>query len=147
MRKYNNVVTPFNYNNVVNPPIPLWELQQCCNDSHPYNNVAERKSAMNKARRKELFRILAKLRALPENPPADVVETLAADLREVAEEERSALDSVPESLQSSDKWMEDDEFCCELEESLDELEESRKDGSENPKEILESIIFLLDNIA
>lgn len=59
---------------------------------------------MNKARRKELRRIVEEL------------STLREDLDAVASEEREAYDNLPESLQESDRG-------CTMEEAADELDD------------------------
>lgn len=66
---------------------------------------------MNKTRRYQLRR-LAALACELRNQLADLVE-----------EERAALDNTPDSLQSTDRYIEDDERCSELEEHLGNIEE------------------------
>lgn len=99
---------------------------------------------MNKQRRKELSRIGTRIASLGDKPDRDVVETIFADLEEVADEERGVLDCYPDNLQCTEKWMEDDENCCELEDIAGEYDEDMSD--EDLKKLLERASGVIDNI-
>ena len=66
---------------------------------------------MNTSRRRTLARVAA------------LIGEAYALLSEVTEEEREALDNTPDSLQSSDRYVHDDEQCYELEEAVSNLED------------------------
>ena len=66
---------------------------------------------MNRTRRSRL----AKLSSL--------VCDLRCQLSEIAEEEREALDSTPESLVATERYERDDEHCTSLEDAVGYLEE------------------------
>lgn len=55
------------------------------------------------------------------------LSTLVCDLRcqltEIAEEEREALDSTPESLVATERYERDDDHCTQLEDFVGSLEE------------------------
>lgn len=73
---------------------------------------------MNKARRKDLARIVAKLELLD-----TVREDLMADLESIRDEEQEALDNLPESLQESERGEQMQEYIDTMEEILDDLEQ------------------------
>ena len=56
-------------------------------------------------------------------PLASIVCDLRNRLAEIAEEERTALDSTPETLVTTERYERDDEHCYQLEESVSVLEE------------------------
>lgn len=66
---------------------------------------------MNATRRRQL------------RPLAALACELRSRLAEIAEEERAALDNMPDSLQQGERFERDDENCYQLEEFLDSLEE------------------------
>lgn len=73
---------------------------------------------MNKIRRKELARIVAKLETL-EALRLEIKEELEA----VHEEEQEAFDNLPESLQESERGQQMQECLDAMENALDDLEE------------------------
>lgn len=73
---------------------------------------------MNKIRRKELAKIVAKLETL-EALRSEIQEELEA----IMEEEQEALDNMPESLQDSEKGQQMQEYLDAMESALDDLEE------------------------
>ena len=72
---------------------------------------------MNKARRKELARIVAKLEQLD----AFRLE-IQEELEAVMDEEQEALDNMPESLQDSEKGQQMQEYIDSMENAMDDLE-------------------------
>lgn len=72
---------------------------------------------MNKARRKNLETIIAKLEAIREP-----MGTIWNDLREVADEEQEAYDNMPESLQESERGQQMQEYIDTMDGVLDEIE-------------------------
>ena len=56
-------------------------------------------------------------------PLSSIVCDLRNRLEEIAEEERTALDSTPESLVTSERYERDDEHCTQLEDFVTALEE------------------------
>ena len=73
---------------------------------------------MNKARRKELAQIVAKLEEL-EALHLEIKEELEA----VRDEEQEALDNLPESLQESERGEQMQEYIDAMESALDDLEQ------------------------
>ena len=65
---------------------------------------------MNKPRKKRIEEVIANL------------DQDYQDLDSIVNEERKALDNMPESLQETEKWQQDDENCSELEDIKDEVE-------------------------
>ena len=72
---------------------------------------------MNKMRRKELAKIVAKLEALEA-----LRQEIQEELEAVMEEEQEALDNMPESLQDSEKGQEMQEYIEAMESALDDLD-------------------------
>ncbi len=72
---------------------------------------------MNKMRRKELARIVAKLEEL-EALRSEIQEELEA----VMDEEQEALDNMPESLQDSEKGCQMQEYINTMDYVLDDLD-------------------------
>lgn len=56
-------------------------------------------------------------------PLSSIVCDLRNRLEEIAEEERTALDSTPESLVLTERYERDDEHCAQLEDFVTALEE------------------------
>lgn len=73
---------------------------------------------MNKMRRKELARIVAKLEELEA-----LRQEIQEELEAVMEEEQEALDNMPEGLQESEKGQQMQEYIYTMESALDDLEE------------------------
>ena len=78
---------------------------------------------MNKARRKDLARIVTMLERL-EALRLEIKE----DLEDVLDEEQEALDNMPEGLQESEKGKQMQEYIDAMESALDDLEEIDIDG-------------------
>lgn len=73
---------------------------------------------MNKMRRKELARIVAKLEELEA-----LRQEIQEELEAVMDEEQEALDNMPESLQDSEKGRQMQEYIDAMTDALDDLEE------------------------
>ena len=73
---------------------------------------------MNKARRKELAQIVAKLEAL-EALHLEIKDELQA----VIEEEQEAFDNLPEGFQESERGEQMQEYIDAMESALDDLEQ------------------------
>ena len=72
---------------------------------------------MNKVRRKDLAKIVAKLEAL-DALRAEIQE----DLETVLDEEQEALDNMPESFQDGEKGQQMQEYIDAMEDVMSELE-------------------------
>ena len=73
---------------------------------------------MNKIRRKELAKIVAKLEEL-EALHQEIMEELEA----VRDEEQEALDNLPENLQESERGEQMQEYIDAMESAMDDLEQ------------------------
>lgn len=73
---------------------------------------------MNKARRKELAQIVAKLEELEA-----LHMEIKKELEAVRDDEQEALDNLPESLQESERGEQMQEYIDAMESALDDLEQ------------------------
>lgn len=70
---------------------------------------------MNNARRKQIAEIIGKLQEID-------IESLASEIRNLADEEQAAFDNMPESLQQSDRGQQSEAAADALSEAAEALE-------------------------
>lgn len=90
---------------------------------------------MNKTRRKEIEREIAKLETI-----ASDIEDICNNLEEVMDDEENALNSMPESLQDSDRgcdMQENVDTIGYVADSLDEKREEIEELIDNLREVVE----------
>ena len=80
---------------------------------------------MNKDRRKEIDKIIAKVEGMAEEFASlkTTVEELISEIETVRDEEQEYMDAMPESLQSSDKYYAAEAAVSNMDEALSAIQE------------------------
>jgi hypothetical protein len=85
---------------------------------------------MNKARRKEIFKLIQRLNKLMDSIPEmsinsliSAIEDFIDDIQDILDEEESVMDNIPENLQSGSVYEKSEGACWNLGDAVSELED------------------------
>lgn len=108
---------------------------------------------MNKARRREIYKIIEQLNQVLrmfKNDKEYDIESIIMDIIDliqiVFDEEECAMDNIPENLQGGYRYQESEEACDNLYDAIETLEDAIEDEDVNWDSVISDVIYSLNNV-